>query len=339
MRSSRATRTPLAVPLCHSAYYGDLLAFARYANTHGLNILHASKADVAGFKALLEDPDADGLSPALLAELQRRQSEAPERLQKISALIDTDRTARLDHAIRTRTMPRAVAEAISPLGRRQDQPEQHRNTWDRRVGHALQHHAAHKHHASNRSSHRHNGSNVADRRSEGKTCRNRLSPYPSGPLGLWGWMDRLEPVNVFIASREVGCFGALGGVFCRVSGVCCQYVSYWGFGLQEGRSNVYVAGWQGACLCEDRWQITLEASSRPPPLRLAHNPFNALIVKVGTHSIERAADSIRAGLTRPGYGWGRSSLPTGGAGQGWLCRHSLGLLSTKALYRTMSLLK
>ena len=80
---------------------------------------------------------------AQLAELQRRQSEVPERLQKISALIDTDRTARLENAIRTRTMPRAVAEAVAPLGRREDQPEQHRNTWDRRVGDALQHHTAH----------------------------------------------------------------------------------------------------------------------------------------------------------------------------------------------------
>ena len=50
-----------------AAYYGDLLAFAKYANTHGLNILGASKADVAGFKALLEDPDAGGLSPASVA--------------------------------------------------------------------------------------------------------------------------------------------------------------------------------------------------------------------------------------------------------------------------------
>ena len=50
-----------------AAYYGDLLGFARYANTHRLNILGASKADVAGFKAILEDVDADNLSPATVA--------------------------------------------------------------------------------------------------------------------------------------------------------------------------------------------------------------------------------------------------------------------------------
>jgi len=50
-----------------AAYYGDLVAFARYASAHGLNIMNASKADVAGFKALLEDPDAGGLSPASVA--------------------------------------------------------------------------------------------------------------------------------------------------------------------------------------------------------------------------------------------------------------------------------
>jgi len=80
-----------------------------------------------------------------LAELQRRQTEAPERLHKISALIDTDRNTRLDHAIRTRTLPRAVAEAIAALGSRHDQPEPLRKTWDRRVGDALQHHTAHGH--------------------------------------------------------------------------------------------------------------------------------------------------------------------------------------------------
>jgi len=54
-------------PHTRAAYYGDLLAFARYANAHGLNILQASKADVAGFKAVLEDPDGDHLSPASVA--------------------------------------------------------------------------------------------------------------------------------------------------------------------------------------------------------------------------------------------------------------------------------
>jgi len=54
-------------PHTRAAYYGDLLAFARYANAHGLNMLHASKADVAGFKAILEDPDGDHLSPASVA--------------------------------------------------------------------------------------------------------------------------------------------------------------------------------------------------------------------------------------------------------------------------------
>ena len=50
-----------------AAYYGDLLGFARYANTHRLNILNASKADVAGFKAILEDVDGGNLSPATVA--------------------------------------------------------------------------------------------------------------------------------------------------------------------------------------------------------------------------------------------------------------------------------
>ena len=54
-------------PHTRAAYYGDLLAFARYANAHGLNMLHASKADVAGFKAILEDLDGDHLSPASVA--------------------------------------------------------------------------------------------------------------------------------------------------------------------------------------------------------------------------------------------------------------------------------
>lgn len=50
-----------------AAYYGDLLGFARYAKTHRLNILNASKADVAGFKAILEDVDGGNLSPATVA--------------------------------------------------------------------------------------------------------------------------------------------------------------------------------------------------------------------------------------------------------------------------------
>jgi integrase/recombinase XerD len=50
-----------------AAYMGDLLLFARYANTAGFNILNASKTDIAGFKAVLEDPNAGGLAPASVA--------------------------------------------------------------------------------------------------------------------------------------------------------------------------------------------------------------------------------------------------------------------------------
>jgi integrase/recombinase XerD len=50
-----------------AAYMGDLLLFARYANTAGFNILNATKTDVAGFKAVLEDPDVGGLAPASVA--------------------------------------------------------------------------------------------------------------------------------------------------------------------------------------------------------------------------------------------------------------------------------
>lgn len=52
------------------------------------------------------------------------------------------RSHRATQPLRTRTLPRVVAEAVGPLGRRQDQPEQLRSTWDGRVGEALQHHAA-----------------------------------------------------------------------------------------------------------------------------------------------------------------------------------------------------
>ena len=54
-------------PHTRAAYYGDLIRFAVYANAHGLNILKASKSDVAGFKAVLEDADGAHLSPACVA--------------------------------------------------------------------------------------------------------------------------------------------------------------------------------------------------------------------------------------------------------------------------------
>jgi integrase/recombinase XerD len=50
-----------------NAYYGDLISFATYANNHGINIIEATKSDVAGFKAVLEDTDGDNRSPATVA--------------------------------------------------------------------------------------------------------------------------------------------------------------------------------------------------------------------------------------------------------------------------------
>jgi integrase/recombinase XerD len=50
-----------------NAYYGDLISFATYANDHGINIIDATKTDVAGFKAVLEDIDGENRSPATVA--------------------------------------------------------------------------------------------------------------------------------------------------------------------------------------------------------------------------------------------------------------------------------
>jgi integrase len=50
-----------------NAYYGDLISFATYANQHGINIMEATKSDVAGFKAVLEDADGENRSPATVA--------------------------------------------------------------------------------------------------------------------------------------------------------------------------------------------------------------------------------------------------------------------------------
>lgn len=78
------------------------------------------------------------------ADIQQHRQTKPERLTKVSALIDQDRDARLTNSRRSGKIPEAVAEAIKPLGKRpaQDKPKE-RAAWERTVGGALQQHHAH----------------------------------------------------------------------------------------------------------------------------------------------------------------------------------------------------
>ncbi len=107
------------------------------------SILHQQQKLFFVERDLGRDAPVLQMHTASLRELQARQQIAPERLGKVSVLIDRDREARLGNAIQAGKLPAAVTEAIKPLGQRppQNQPKE-RAAFDRKLGDALQQHGA-----------------------------------------------------------------------------------------------------------------------------------------------------------------------------------------------------
>jgi conjugative relaxase-like TrwC/TraI family protein len=124
---------------------GGVLHRARHGKTMErleTSILHQQQQLSFVDRDLSRDAPALQMYTSSLRDLQARQQVAPQRLDKISALIDRDREARVGNALQRGTVPAAVADALKPLGQRPREHGKEQAGFDRKLGDALQQQAA-----------------------------------------------------------------------------------------------------------------------------------------------------------------------------------------------------